>query len=240
MPNQTTLKTPRLLLRAAEFADAERLFPAFTDPEVMKYWSEPPHQSITRTREWLASMTNSPQNGVTDFVICLKDDADHRSITEKVIGKIGIYAPLPANEIGFLLGREYWHKGYAREALRCILEYLFSLRREGLSTGKGDEDRGGEGMGEDREEESGFTKLSGAEMRSAWLYPSVSADVDPRNAACIKLLKGMGFEESGYVEDAMVIAGESVDSLYLRMEREKWMEDRVKVEKAVNTSMTLA
>lgn len=64
-------------------------------------------------------MINNEQNGVTDFVICLKPD-------DRPIGKIGIWS---GDEIGFILNRAHWHKGLAVEALRKVLPYFFDVRK---------------------------------------------------------------------------------------------------------------
>jgi [ribosomal protein S5]-alanine N-acetyltransferase len=45
------------------------------------------------------------------------------------------------------------------------------------------------------------------------------ADVDPRNAASIKLLKRLGFALSGHEDNTFCIAGEWVHSDYYRLER---------------------
>ncbi|KIW21641.1 hypothetical protein PV08_02221 [Exophiala spinifera] len=111
---QVEIATPRLLLRAARENDVDSLHEAFSNPEVMRYWSTTPHPSKTETVEWLSKMISSPQNGVTDFVIALP--------TSHAIGKIGVWQD---SEIGFLLSRQSWGKGFAREAMLGILEYLF-------------------------------------------------------------------------------------------------------------------
>ena len=64
-------------------------------------------------------MINSSNNGLTDFVICLKPD-------NKPIGKIGVWS---GDEIGFLLDRSQWHRGLAKEALCGIIQYLFNERK---------------------------------------------------------------------------------------------------------------
>jgi ribosomal-protein-alanine N-acetyltransferase len=64
-------------------------------------------------------MIDSPNNGLTDFVICLKPN-------DKPIGKIGVWS---GDEIGFLLDRSQWHKGLAKEALSAIIPYLFDERK---------------------------------------------------------------------------------------------------------------
>jgi ribosomal-protein-alanine N-acetyltransferase len=64
-------------------------------------------------------MIDSPNNGLTDFVICMKPN-------DKPIGKIGVWS---GDEIGFLLDRSQWHKGFANEALTAIIPYLFDERK---------------------------------------------------------------------------------------------------------------
>lgn len=63
-------------------------------------------------------MTAGTQNGVTDFVICLKPEMIP-------IGKCGIWQD---QEIGFMLARAHWRKGLAEEALRAVLPYFFKER----------------------------------------------------------------------------------------------------------------
>lgn len=48
---------------------------------------------------------------------------------------------------------------------------------------------------------------------------ALTADVDPRNAASLRLLARLGFVESGRAERTWFIAGEWCDSVYLRLER---------------------
>jgi [ribosomal protein S5]-alanine N-acetyltransferase len=130
---------------------------------------------MERTKEWITNMSKSPQNGVTDFIICLKPDLTP-------IGKIGVWQD---QEIGFLVSRKHWRKGLAKEALDAILPYLF-------------------GRGVER----------------------LVADIDPRNDASKGILKVMGFEEGELVKGTAVIGGETVDSLYLYLSRERWEERR--------------
>ena len=44
------LATDRLTLRPLLSTDAEALFPAFSDPELMTWWSSGPHASVEETR----------------------------------------------------------------------------------------------------------------------------------------------------------------------------------------------
>lgn len=45
------------------------------------------------------------------------------------------------------------------------------------------------------------------------------ADVDPRNAASLGLLKGLGFVETGRAEGSWDVGGETCDSVYLALSR---------------------
>jgi len=63
-------------------------------------------------------MVASEQNGVTDFIVCLKPDLTP-------IGKVGVWQ---GEEIGFMLARAHWRKGLAEEALQVVLPYYFNER----------------------------------------------------------------------------------------------------------------
>src|SRR5271154_7615592 len=74
-PQTITLTTPRLLLRAGLPSDAPALHSIFSNPDVMRYWATLAHASLVQTTDWLAKMLASPQNGVTEFVMCLRPSA---------------------------------------------------------------------------------------------------------------------------------------------------------------------
>lgn len=122
MPPFAPLKTERLLIRLLESKDAETFFRYRTLPEVYKYQSWVP-ESLESIRDFAISNSTAPsfQPGtwtqlalvkevddvlVGDLAICLKDD--------------GAQA-----EIGFSIMPEYQGKGYALEAVKCLLTHLF-------------------------------------------------------------------------------------------------------------------
>lgn len=110
----TELRTERLLLRRARWADLDAVHDFLTDTEAMHYWSSPPHESIDQTREWLRSMIDAPPDESDDFLMVLHG---------QVVGKIGAWR-LP--EIGFVLRSDHWGRGYAREAMRSFLDHIFA------------------------------------------------------------------------------------------------------------------
>lgn len=218
-------------------------------------------------------MISSPQNGITDFIITLKpprnpasssstsmdpDPAPVSSIPSP-IGKIGIYRPLPSNEIGFLLSRQHWGKGLAKEALTYILRYLFSLPslssslNNSTSTSATTTDIPNDtstltNTSNDPSQPSPpsptvqspqidttiYTTLlpitttkdnhSSSSAPSPHRYPSITADVDPRNKASRGLLNRMSFRDVAIVERTDCIGGVWVDSVFLRCDREDWLE----------------
>ncbi len=46
----------------------------------------------------------------------------------------------------------------------------------------------------------------------------LTADVDPRNAASLRLLKGQGFVETGSAQGSWIVGGEICDSVYLALD----------------------
>ncbi|WP_122465345.1 GNAT family N-acetyltransferase [Brevundimonas lutea] len=55
-------------------------------------------------------------------------------------------------------------------------------------------------------------------------HDRLTADVDPRNAASIRLLRRLGFVQRGEARNSMQVGGEWVDSLYFSLDRSAWSE----------------
>lgn len=129
--SQTELSSERLVLRGAKSEDAAHLHVAFSNAEVMKYWSTLPHANITDTEKWVNGMMEAPCNGVTDFIICTKiTDPDSRQTLQQPIGKAGVWRD---HEIGFMIARPFWGRGLATEAVTLVLDHLFFGGRDGVS-----------------------------------------------------------------------------------------------------------
>jgi RimJ/RimL family protein N-acetyltransferase len=123
------LATPRLEMRAGVQSDAAQLFEIFRDPEVMRYWSTPPMQSVADAEAMVARNQRFIAEGSGfGWVICRRDDA-------RVIGTLSLFHFQEQNshaEVGYALGRAYWGQGYMHEALTALVEFAFGemdLRR---------------------------------------------------------------------------------------------------------------
>ncbi|KAI9764826.1 MAG: hypothetical protein M1839_005703 [Geoglossum umbratile] len=170
-----TLKSARLLLRAAQESDLDAMHAMSTNEDVMKYWSTAPHTSIEQSRDSLLGCMNPLYNGITDFTIALRDPKDPTK-TPPTIGRIGCW---DGKEIGFRLDRSHWGNGYMTEAMEVFLPYFWDLE----------------------------------------LVDAIVADVDPRNEACLKLLRRFGFLVTGFAENTFETQIGWCDSVYLRLER---------------------
>lgn len=132
-----------------------------------------------------------------------------------MIGKLGIYGGWPSNEIGYIVGRQHWRQGFAREALCALLAHLFSLKRCA-------EDPTSPPTDQAAIEDEMYCMLSQEERQSPWLYQAISADVDPRNVANMGLLRHFGFVLKGFQEKTFKIEDVWSDSMYMRLDRNIW------------------
>lgn len=53
-------------------------------------------------------------------------------------------------------------------------------------------------------------------------FESLTADVDPRNEASLRILKKFGFEVERYEGKTLKVGDEWMDSVYLRLTKERW------------------
>jgi RimJ/RimL family protein N-acetyltransferase len=120
-----TLATGRLILRPPQASDADALFAMHSDPEVMRYFSEPPWQDPARAVQQIADDAEAfGKEEFFRFAITLQ-------ATGEYLGSCTLFAVHRQNrraEIGYALGRPYWGQGYMHEALTALLEYAFVER----------------------------------------------------------------------------------------------------------------
>lgn len=111
------LETARLRLRGIKPSDAEAMFPVLSDTTLMTWWSSAAHRDIAETRAYL-TYTPDP-DGMRSWAITLGD-------TDVAIGWVTVIRRRPGvNEIGYILARDHWGSGIAREALERVLDFIF-------------------------------------------------------------------------------------------------------------------
>lgn len=117
------ITTERLLLRSAHSTDLNTLFEiVFSDAEVMQHTFYGKTFNKQEATEFFESHFDFIGSGKQLGVLVLKDTAE-------IIGFSGL---LPCSilgeedyEIGFVLGRQYWGKGYATEIGQAQIQFGF-------------------------------------------------------------------------------------------------------------------
>lgn len=105
------------MLRQRRADDADALFPSYADPEIMTWWSHPPHESVEQTRAAFAE----PFDVWRAWAITLRGD-------DTAIGFVAAGEKRQGNvtEIGYMLAREHWGGGIAAEAVAAVIDQLFA------------------------------------------------------------------------------------------------------------------
>ena len=117
MPATPPLETARLVLRPVERGDAAAFFPAFSDPEHMRYWSRAPFADEGELADYL---TDEEWGGRTWI-------ATLRAGGEPVTRIVASTADDPqVSEVGFIARPGHARQGYTAEALAAVLTQLFA------------------------------------------------------------------------------------------------------------------
>lgn len=118
-----TIETERLTLRRYTAGDARAMLDNWAgDPEVTKFLTWPPHSDISVSRAVLDDWVKRYE----------KPDYYQWAIVPKELGEpVGDIAVVEQNDkpgvaqIGYALGKPWWHKGLMSEALSAVIDYLF-------------------------------------------------------------------------------------------------------------------
>ena len=118
-----TIETSRLILRRARREDAQPMFRNWaSDPEVTKFLTWPAHSSIAVSEMVIGSwLQEYEKESYYQWMIVLKELGEP-------IGSISVVRlndPVEEAEIGYCIGRSWWHRGIVSEALAAVIEYLF-------------------------------------------------------------------------------------------------------------------
>jgi RimJ/RimL family protein N-acetyltransferase len=123
--NLPKLQSDRLILRALRVDDAEALHAAFSDEELMTWWSSGPHSTEAETLAYISQNCEPPYSPT--WAITMSGGDDH------AIGWIVLIESREGvREIGYILHRDHWGSGVGKEAASRILDHGFvdlKLRR---------------------------------------------------------------------------------------------------------------
>ena len=123
--NGKSIKTERLILRPFAESDLADFYEYASVEGVGERAGWAHHKSIDESREILARFIEEDKT----FAICLKE-------SDKVIGSLGVekygsedklteFDGYRGREIGFVLSKDYWGRGFMPEAVKAVMQYLF-------------------------------------------------------------------------------------------------------------------
>jgi [ribosomal protein S5]-alanine N-acetyltransferase len=116
-PPPDIIETRRLILRKPQPDDAPLIFSSYaTDPEVTRYLLFRPDQKLQDVENFLQKAIAAWGQGTSlTWVIALR--------TENVLlGMIDVRLDGEAN-LGYVLARPYWNRGYMTEAIHAVVEW---------------------------------------------------------------------------------------------------------------------
>ena len=116
-----TLETSRLLLRLPILDDIDIIFRKYAqDEEVAKYMIWRPHESVNDTREFILHCIQCwKDKPVFPWIIASKND-------NELIGMIELRIDKTRADLGYVIAREYWGKGYATEVTKIVVDWALS------------------------------------------------------------------------------------------------------------------
>jgi RimJ/RimL family protein N-acetyltransferase len=118
------MQTERLLLRPLEMSDSSAFLGIFSDARTMQYWSKQPISSMAEAESLIKQDIEWSE---LDNCICLGVALSDSNL---VVGKITLFQLDKQNrraEIGYVMDRRQWGKGYMTEAMEWLLDYAFEV-----------------------------------------------------------------------------------------------------------------
>lgn len=117
------IETERLMLRPFQKEDAQAMFDNWAkDPEVTRFLTWPAYTTVETANSILADWTSQ----------YVRKDYYNWAIVPKDLGQpIGSVSVTEQNEkaqwmeIGYCIGKPWWHQGYTSEAMAAVMDFLF-------------------------------------------------------------------------------------------------------------------
>jgi RimJ/RimL family protein N-acetyltransferase len=117
------VQTRRLLVRPLRADDAPGMYSIYSDPQTMRYWSSVSIRKLEDAAHMVAEDLKLQLSGTAVFWAIVLPR------TGRVIGKFTLLQIDRGNrraEIGYVLNRQFWRKGYGSEVLAAMLELIFN------------------------------------------------------------------------------------------------------------------
>jgi len=117
------LDTPRLSMRSWHDDDLDAYAAMCADPEVMRHMGD--GSTLSRADSWRQMAMFVGHWQLRGFGMWAVEERDTRCF----IGRVGLHQPegWPGLEVGWMLARDTWGRGYATEAGRAALRYAWEV-----------------------------------------------------------------------------------------------------------------
>ena len=117
------IKTERLLLRRFKETDADMMFNNWAnDDEVTRYMRWQSYKSANEAVSTLKSWVDSYESeSYYHWGLCLDKG--------EMIGSLGVYIDSEHDQragLGYCIGRKWWGQGFTSEALKAVIDYIFT------------------------------------------------------------------------------------------------------------------
>lgn len=114
------IKTERLYCRLVDLCDVKDMYEICSNQEVTKYLTFEPHTNYRHTKRVITNMIRSYLDDVSiNYVLILNEN-------KKVIGSMSVtFLNNNVGEIGYLMNKSYWNKGYMSEAIKALINVCF-------------------------------------------------------------------------------------------------------------------
>ena len=115
-----SITTARLLLRKPRPEDAPLIFETYAqDPEVTRYLTFRPHRKVNDAREAIDRFLEGWRTGRSYSWLIFRHEGND------LVGAIGARQDQGIN-LGYLIARPYWRRGFMSEAVSAIVEWAFA------------------------------------------------------------------------------------------------------------------
>jgi ribosomal-protein-alanine N-acetyltransferase len=116
------ITTKQLVLRRPRLSDADDIFDSYAaDPEVTRYVTWRPYRDRREVAPFLHSRLARWDSG-EEFSWAITRPPD-----DCVIGMIACRVREHAADIGYVMSRNYWNRGYTTEAVKAIVDWASNL-----------------------------------------------------------------------------------------------------------------
>ena len=118
---QVELTTRRLVLKPVNPNDAHELSDLADDWLVARETPSMPYPyNLETAQSWISDAIGARRRG-TDYIFVIRDMQD-----QCFLGAVGLQIDGTVAEVGYWVGRPFWSKGYATEAVGAVLEFARS------------------------------------------------------------------------------------------------------------------